>query len=115
MKNWNGTAPGRGRCQGGSLEGATARHQVFEMAIEYLKSPLSYAAVAVIGALAVVHPGGEATVKHYPDGHVEIASYFDIDLNMIDPVSRVSQRILPGRVTTASTAFDAIIDDVKAI
>ena len=42
------------------------------MAIEYLKRPLNHAAAAALAAAAVVHPGGEATVRHYPDGHAEI-------------------------------------------
>ena len=74
------------------------------MAIEYLKRPLNHAAAAALAATAVVHPGGEATVRHYPDGHAEIGSVFEFDLSEIDPNERLLRRYWPGSVTLTSSA-----------
>ncbi len=80
------------------------------MAIKYL----TYAAVAVVGISAVKNPGGEAPVRHYPDGRVEIGSIFEIDLNKIDPNERLSRQYLLDNVTLVSSAT-AIIDGIKVI
>ena len=83
------------------------------MAIKYL----TYAAVAVVGAVVVNHPGGEATVRHYPDGHAEIVSYYGFDASELDPRSKLSRRFSLDSITVASTATatDVIIDGIKAI
>ncbi len=80
------------------------------MAIKYL----TYAAVAVVGAVAVNHPGGEATVKYFPNGHVEIVSFYDVNLDEIDPRSRLSRRFKLDTITMATTADDVILDGLKA-
>ncbi len=82
------------------------------MAIEYLKKPLTYTAIMVAGAVVVNHPGGEATVRHYPDGHVEIASSFHVDSIKIDSRARLSRQFSLGSMTMFATD---LIEGIKAI
>ena len=70
------------------------------MSVKYL----TYAAAGVIGAVAVIHPGGEAPVRYYPDGHAEIGSFYEFDLSEIDPNKRLVRRYWPGSVTLPSSA-----------
>ncbi len=84
------------------------------MAIEYLKTPLTYAAVAVVATVVIKHPGGEATIKHFSDGHVEIVSSFEVDLSEVDRQTRLLRRFSEGTLTTPSSA-SATIKAIKSI
>ena len=86
------------------------------MPIEYMKMPLNVTAAAVIGVVAIYHPGGEATVKYFPDGHVEIASPYEIDLFHLVPGAKASRRFRQDNMTVASSATaDTIISGINAI
>ena len=81
-----------------------------------MKTFLSWTAVVVVSATVAKHPGGEAMVEHFPDGHIEIASFFDIDLAHLDPASKASRRVRLDNVTVASTATaDTIISGINDI
>ena len=80
------------------------------MSVKYL----TYVATAVIGIVAVKHPGGEAPVRHYPDGHAEIGSFYEVDLSEIDPNERLSRRYRLDSVTLASSAT-AVSTLIKAV
>jgi hypothetical protein len=80
------------------------------MSVKYL----TYVATAVIGTVAVKHPGGEAPVRHYPDGHAEIGSFYEVDLSEIDPNERLSRRYRLDSVTLASSAT-AVSTLIKAV
>lgn len=86
------------------------------MPINYMKTPFSWTAAAVLAGVAAYHPGGEASVKYFPDGHAEIATPYEVVLFHLVPGSKASRRFREDNMTLASSATAAfIISGINAI